>query len=121
MRFLFFTGLIITFLFTSLPAQDINKSAPVMNQQFKVAAVQAAPVYLNKAQTVKKACKLIKEAADHGARMVVFPEAFIPGYPDWIWLIPNSKSADLNALYLELVRNSVSESDESIQQIAAAA
>ncbi|MCB0656647.1 MAG: carbon-nitrogen hydrolase family protein [Saprospiraceae bacterium] len=92
-----------------------------MNQQFKVAAVQAAPVYLNKAQTVKKACKLIKEAADHGARMVVFPEAFIPGYPDWIWLIPNSKSADLNALYLELVRNSVSESDESIQQIAAAA
>src|SRR2546425_457540 len=51
----------------------------------KVAAVQAAPVYLDREATVEKACRLIEEAAAQGARLIVFPEAFIPGYPDWVW------------------------------------
>ena len=57
-----------------------------MKKQFKVAAVQAAPVFLNLDATVEKSIGIIEEAASNGAELVVFPEAFFPGYPYWIWL-----------------------------------
>ena len=46
-----------------------------------VAVVQAAPVLFNREATVKKTCDLIDEAASKGARVILFPEAFIPVYP----------------------------------------
>lgn len=54
-----------------------------LNSKFVVASVQAAPVFLNKAKTINKVCKLISEAGVNGAKLVVFPEAFIPTYPFW--------------------------------------
>ena len=48
----------------------------------RIAVVQAAPVMFDKEACVEKAVKLIKEAAGEGAQLVVFPELFIPGYPD---------------------------------------
>ena len=53
--------------------------------KYRAAAVQAAPVFLDTEATVAKACDLIAEAARSGARLVVFPEVFIPGYPYWNW------------------------------------
>jgi nitrilase len=47
----------------------------------KAAVVQAAPVLFNREATIEKACKLITEAATQGARLILFPEAFIPAYP----------------------------------------
>lgn len=52
----------------------------------RVAGVQAAPVYLDLAGTVQKAVGLIEDAAKAGARLLVFPEVWLPGYPWWIWL-----------------------------------
>ncbi len=92
-----------------------------MNSPVKIAAAQASPCFLNKAKTVDKACNIIIQAGNNHAKLLVFPEAFIPGYPDWVWLIPNSKSNDLNSLYTELVKNAVSIPDTSTQQLCAAA
>jgi nitrilase len=47
----------------------------------RVAVVQAAPVLFDREATVKKACRLIREAAGLGAQLILFPEAFIPAYP----------------------------------------
>ena len=89
--------------------------------RFTVAAAQASPVFLNKEATVQKACNLIFEAGKQGAKLIVFPEAYISGYPDWVWLVPNSKSKILNELYTELVRNAVSVPDKSTEQLCRAA
>jgi nitrilase len=87
----------------------------------KVAVAQLTPVYLNKPATVEKACKAIAEASKEGARLIVFPEVFISGYPDWVWLLPNNKREELNKLYIKLVENAVSLGDESTKKLEAAA
>ena len=92
-----------------------------MIKNIKVAAAQLSPIFLNKEKTVEKACKAILEAAENGANLIVFPEAFIAGYPDWVWLIPNSKGADLNELYLKLVENAVSIPDNVTEKLCKAA
>jgi len=92
-----------------------------MNNIKKVAAAQVSPVFLNKEETVEKACKVILEAGEAGADLIVFPEAFISGYPDWVWLIPNSKGGALNELYAELVENAISVGDSSTEKLCKAA
>jgi len=75
---------------------------------FRIAAVQASSVFLDLEASLEKACGLIREAADGGARLVVFPEAFLPGYPIWVWFIPGGHTHPLRELYTELHANSVS-------------
>ncbi|CEH12294.1 Carbon-nitrogen hydrolase [Ceraceosorus bombacis] len=53
---------------------------------FKVAAVQAEPVWLNARATAEKTCTLIKEAASSGAKLIASPELWIPGYPHFLWV-----------------------------------
>lgn len=92
-----------------------------MTKQIKIAAAQLAPVFLNKEKTIEKACEAISEAGKNGAKLIVFPEVFISGYPDWVWLIPNSKGAVLNDLYIRLVESAVSVPDESTDKLCRAA
>jgi nitrilase len=73
----------------------------------KIAVVQAAPVVLDRDATVSKARELIAEAGRNGARLVVFPEAFIPTYPDWVWRIPPGRHGMLADAYAELLEQSV--------------
>jgi nitrilase len=50
-------------------------------QTVRVAVVQAAPILMDREATTEKAIALTLEAAEKGAKVVVFPEAFIPAYP----------------------------------------
>lgn len=54
---------------------------PTISNPFKAAVVQAAPVAFDRERTIEKAASLSAEAASKGARLVVFPEAFISAYP----------------------------------------
>ena len=88
---------------------------------FKVAAVQAAPVFLNREATVDKACELILEAGHNGARLVVLGEAFIPTYPDWVWAVPPGETGLLGDLYADLVANAVTVPSNATEKLGAAA
>ena len=92
-----------------------------MNTTIKISAAQLSPVYLNKEKTVDKACAAIEEAGKNGAKLIVFPEAFISGYPDWVWSIPAKQSKQLGDLYVKLVENGVSIPDNSTNQLCKAA
>lgn len=83
-----------------------------------VAAVQASPVFLDREATVEKACALVGDAAREGAGLVVFPEAFVPGYPDWVWRTPAWRDG---ALYRRLWDQSVSLGDDATRRLGEAA
>lgn len=50
---------------------------------YKVAAMHVSPVFLDTEKTIDKVCDLIDEAADNGAQLIAFPEAFVPAFPLW--------------------------------------
>ena len=56
-----------------------------MDEPLTVACVQAEPVILDREATLDKAAAVTAEAASRGARLVVFPEAFVPAYPSSVW------------------------------------
>ncbi len=51
----------------------------------KLAIIQESPVLLDRSKTIEKAVQLIQQAVSKGAELVIFPEAYISGYPAWIW------------------------------------
>lgn len=51
------------------------------SSKIKAAVVQAAPVLFDRQASLEKACRLTQEAAAQGAKLILFPEAFIPAYP----------------------------------------
>lgn len=91
------------------------------NKNLKIAVVQAAPIFMNRDETVDKACALIADAAKGGASLVVMPEAFVPGYPDWVWVVPGAKKPILDAMYTTLINNSVSIGDDATARLCKAA
>jgi predicted amidohydrolase len=64
-----------------------------------VASVHAAPEFLDREASIVKAAEWIDRAAEQGARLVVFPEVFVPGFPYWINLYPPIIQAGLHARY----------------------
>jgi nitrilase len=51
--------------------------------KFKACAAHVAPIFLDAEATVQKACSVIAEASRAGARLIAFPESFVPGFPVW--------------------------------------
>ncbi len=73
-----------------------------------IAVVQQPPVYLNLEKSMARAVELIEEAAGDGAQMVVFPEAWFPGYPTFVWrLSPGAGMGKTDELFARLQANSV--------------
>ena len=83
--------------------------------KFKAAAIQAAPVFLDRDGSVEKACQLIREAAGNGADLVVLPEVFIPGGPYWAWHMPLRQGMPFS---VELFLNSVEIPSDSISRLS---
>ncbi len=74
----------------------------------RVAIVQHPPVLLDREATLATAVTHLHAAADAGARLVVFPEAYVPGYPVWIWRLRPGADFELSsAIHRQLVDNSV--------------
>jgi nitrilase len=86
----------------------------------KVAAVQAASVFLDREGSTEKACRLIREAGRNGARVIGFPEGYIPAHP--VWYHHHAATGTIaNELAVELFKNSVEIPGSEIDALAAAA
>ena len=87
----------------------------------RAAAVQHAPVFLDRDATIDKGVALIGEAAAAGAALVAFPETWVPCYPLWVfggtgWEDPRGKEA-----YARLLENSVLVGSEATDRLCRAA
>lgn len=83
--------------------------------RLKVAAVQAAPVFLDRDATIDKVDALVTEAAGAGAELVVLGESFVPGFPIWNGVLP---PIDQHDLHERLFRHSVTVPGRDVQRLA---
>lgn len=89
-----------------------------MKNTVRVAAVQAEPKWLRLADGVAQVIDLIGAAAGAGARLIAFPETFLPGYPWWCWVDSNQWNVEYSTRARE---NSMTRDGAEINAIADAA
>jgi nitrilase len=88
----------------------------------KVAVIQKPPVLLDRDKTIARALESIEEAVRAGASLLVFPEAYIPGYPTWIWrLKPGGDMALSSELHARLRQNAIDLAGNDLAPIQEAA
>jgi len=88
----------------------------------KVAIVQESPILLDRKKTIEMAVGLVEKAAEGGAELVVFPEAFISGYPAWIWrLRPGGDWGISEELHTRLLNSSVDIDSNELSPLCEAA
>ncbi len=87
----------------------------------RAAAVQAAPAFLDRDATIEKAVALIAEAASAGARIIAFPETWVPGYPAWIFGAAVWDDPAAKRVYARLQANAVEVPSRATDVLCAAA
>lgn len=76
--------------------------------EVKAAICQRPPVLLDKKASIAAARAIVAEAASEGAGLLTFPEAFLPGYPTWVWrLRPGADMALGNEIHRQLQSNAI--------------
>jgi nitrilase len=94
----------------------------VVAAPFVVGVVQRPPVLLDRVATLERAVAAVHEVADAGASLVVFPEAFVPGYPAWVWdLKPGADYGLSSELHGRLLANSVDLASDELAPLRDAA
>ena len=78
-----------------------------MRDVVKVACVQAESVAFDRAATIDKVEELAQEVAGNGARLALFPEAFIPVYPSNRWVRYLAGGADSTEMWTKLAQESI--------------
>jgi aliphatic nitrilase len=86
----------------------------------KAAAIQAASAFLDREASTEKACALIREAGAAGARIVGFPEGFIPAHPVWFHFHPGTGAIGTR-LSVDLFKNAVEIPGPHIDELCRAA
>jgi len=88
----------------------------------KVAVVQEPPVYLDLEKSIERAVSLIAKSAQKGCSLIVFPEAWLPGYPTFVWrLSPGADMGKTDKIYARLLANAVDLGKDGLAPIQAAA
>ena len=88
----------------------------------RVAIIQQPPVLLDRVATLAAAVTYLREAAAGGAKIAVFPETFIPGYPAWIWRLRPGGDYELTGrIHHRLVENSVDLATDDLRPLRDAA
>lgn len=85
--------------------------------QFRLAAVQAAPIYFDRAASTEKACSLIEEAGAKKATLAAFGECWLPGYPFHVW----GANATVDAVAPAYLANAVEIPGPTTEQLCEAA
>ena len=89
-------------------SRNLPASVPSQSHgRYLAAVVQHPPVFLDREATVARACGLIAEAASAGARVVAFSEAYVPGYPGWIFGAAGWDDPVAKRLHAQLAENSL--------------
>jgi predicted amidohydrolase len=88
---------------------------------YLAAAVQASPVFLDLDATVDKAVALIEQAGAAGARLIAFPETWIPTYPLWVFGAAGWRDPAAASVYAELHRNALAIGSPQLERICDAA
>ncbi|WP_203255922.1 carbon-nitrogen hydrolase family protein [Hyunsoonleella ulvae] len=90
-----------------------------MQNLLKVALAQISPVWLNKAETLKKVEQSIIDAAKEDCELIVFGEGLVPGYPFWLALTGGAEwnKAVNKALHAHYVRNAITIEDDDLETI----
>ena len=88
----------------------------------RIAVVQRPPVLLDRERTLQAAVAAVGEAARGGAKLIVFPEAFVPGYPVWVWrLKPGADMGLAGRLHTLLLEHAVNLRRGDLDALCAAA
>ncbi len=88
----------------------------------KLAIVQAPPVFLDRQKTLELAVEYVDQAVSEGAQLIVFPEAFVPGYPAWVWrLRPGADWGLSESLHARLLEQAVDLQRGDLDLLCAAA
>jgi nitrilase len=74
----------------------------------RAAIVQRPPALLHRDETIARVIDGLDEAVAAGAGLVVFPESYVPGYPDYIWRLRPGADYDLSRqVHGRLLENAV--------------